>query len=213
MAMAHGQSAPIRRAGWLAAACGLMAAVGCTSPEKDAAKGLDPATKQKLMGLGQPPATKLGTGTAALDQRFDRTTPTKLPSPQLTSATPTPNPTGSFGMPTQPTSTATFGGPKPPAGDAARPQQPTEPIIRTGGVAPVMPAPLGLPEPTGAALSPSVLPVAPLGGNLIPPPEPTPAPLPVFPAAHPAPPLPGDSRDTPLPPVPSPTFDLPPIKQ
>ena len=38
MAMAHGQSAPIRRAGWLAAACGLMAAVGCTSPEKDATK-------------------------------------------------------------------------------------------------------------------------------------------------------------------------------
>jgi len=196
-----------------------MAAVGCTSPEKDAAKGLDPATKQKLMGLGQPQGTKLGTGNAALDQRFDRTTPTKLPSPQLTSATPTPNPnptptptpnpTGSFGMPTQPTNTATCGGPQSPAGDVARPQLPAESVLRTGGVAPVMPAPLGLPEAGGAALPPSVLPVAPLGGNLIPPPEPAPAPLPVLPAA---PPLPGDGRDTPLPPVPSPTFDLPPIR-
>ena len=217
--MAHGQSNQCRRAGWLAAACGLVAAVGCHGPEKDPT--LDPSTKQRLMALGQPPAGNPGTGNTALDQRFDRTVPSKLPSPQLASSNPPPAPkpapSGDFVMPTQPTTLATFGGPQPPAEPAPRPQPLAEPVVQTGGIAPVMPSPLptvgGDPEPRVPGPVPlGVLPVAPLQD--LTPPEPglapyPPVPPPALPATPVAPPLPPEYRDSNYPPLPSP-IDVPP---
>ncbi len=224
--MAHGQSNQCRRAGWLVAACGLVAAVGCHGPEKDAS--LDSATKQRFLTPGDPPGAKPGTRNAALDQRFDRAVPTTLPSPQLSpqltaaNGTPAPNPapSGTFVMPTQPTNVATFGGPRPPADPAPRPQPPAEPVVRAGGIVPRMPEPLpspGEPEASTHVPIPSgVLPVAPLSTVT---PEPDFAPLPsvlppVLPPAPPSanptvPPLP-EYRDSKYPPLPSPT-DLPPI--
>lgn len=226
--MAHGQSNKCRRAGWLAVACGL-AAIGCKGPDKDeAAKRLDPATKQKLIGLDPAPRAAAP----------DRSMPTSLPKPQVASTNPAPNPNplptplpnsvGTVAAPTRVNNAASFGGPQ-RVDDLSRPQMPAEGVVQTGGVAakppaPVVPAPLtpgplpvpgALPEPGGVAIPTSVLPAAPVGS----PPLPTdlpqfPRPTPPPPPAPAFPPLPGESK---FPEVQSPAAlpplvnDLPPL--
>lgn len=233
--MAHGQSDQFRRAGWLVAVCGLVAAVGCHGPEKaDPVKRLDPSTRQQLMGVGP---SKGGTGNAGLDQRFNRTTPT-LPDPQLGSTAPPPAPTGGVGAgtpppgpvptglvtaPTRPTNPADFGGPQ-PAHYSPPPLPPVAPEIQQArGVGPKMPVLIpnesGLPPVEVAApiAPPPPPPAVPVSRT--PPPSSSEMPLPTVPAMPslnpppvadpPAPPTPG-FRDSGYTPVQSPT-EVPPL--
>lgn len=196
--MAHGQSSdPIRRAGWRAVACGLTACVltaGCTGPDKDeGTKSLDPSTKQRLLSIA-PPAGKPGTGNASVDQRFNRTTPIRLPSPELGSANPapapaptpaptpapSPSPAPSAGMPS-PQQVGTIVAPTMPTNAAAMSLQPTAPVQRTAATVPQPPAPLavdplpglppvgGLPTPGGPVFPPATDPSSPtVGGPSLP---------------------------------------------
>lgn len=214
--MAHGQSNQFRRAGWLVAVCGLTAAIGCHGPEKDdPVKRLDPSTRQQLLGLS--PA-KPGSANAALDQRFNRTTPVNLPAPELgstppaptpapsvgaTTPPPAPNPVGVVSAPTKPINPASFGGPQPVHYTPPTPAH-IEPVIQqTGGVGPKMPN--LIPNEGGMPDMGAVAPIAP------PPPPPAPPSPPVAPVTPK--PLPSsDLSQMPLPTVPAlPTLDaLPP---
>lgn len=212
--MAHGLSCrPLRRAAWLVVACSL--ATGCTGPDKEP---LDPATKQKLLGLAPPPGAKTGTGNATVDQRFNRTTPIRLPDPQLTTTPPPAQPVGGGGLGTQPVGLVSA--PTVPGGNPAvmRPQpaepvnpvgftqpapvalDPVQPLPPTGG----LPAPggAGFPSPGGPALPPA--PPAPLsnGFDLPPAPAPSPVPGPVMPGpSGPLAPVPGFGDGPTVPPL------------